>query len=460
MPKKNDPLARSIDRRLAALCVPEDLAARVVAGAQEKKRPRVVRFRRPLAVAAVFCLIVTCSMGVLAAASPDSRNLFAVLGEQVFYLLQPIERSCVQNGIETTVVAAMNDRDTVDIYVAVRDLEGSRVNARTDLADVSLSGLLIPPSVQLVQFDEKSATATFRIEGICGEDLNGKKVTLSIGAVLLNKSDYVSQNTGVSVAQIAQAFPDPEFQTLTGEREYMTVGSGDELPLFSDDSALVPAETEESALTQLLPWGSLAAGGVADGSLHLLVRPDATGRYAQYTDVRLIDKKHPEQTDQTLHTVEFGKCETIAANQYYEYTEYVIPLPENAGRETLSIAYSGVTYEEVIRGKWSATFQLESVSRQRIAYPDLTLDGWHISRVELSPMGVCMVMDGGDGNDLDASRPKIVAYDAAGKPISVNGSSSSWNGTEFALKNQFETPLPLEEISRVTVGGKEIEFKN
>lgn len=459
MPKKNDPVAQSIDRRLSSLCVPEDLAARVVAQAQKKTRPRMVRFRRPLAIAAVFCLIVTCSMGVLAAAAPHSDNLFAILGEQVFSLLQPVERSCVQNGIETTVVAAMNDRDTVDIYVAVRDVEGSRVNARTDLADVSLSGLLIPPSVQLVQFDEKSATATFRIEGYCGEDLNGKKVTLSIGAVLLNKSDYLSQNTGVNVAEIAQAFPEPVFQTLTGSRAYTTVGNGDEAPLFSDDKALVPAESEESALLQLLPWGSLAAGGVADGSLHLLVRPDEVGRYARYTDVRLIDKKHPDQTDQTLHTIEFGKVETIADNQYYEYTEYVIPLPENVKSETLSIAYSGVTYEEVIRGKWSATFRLESVSRQRIAYPDITLNGWHISRVELSPMGVCVVMDG-DGNDPDATRPKIVAYDASGKPISVSGSSNSWNGTESTLKNQFETPLPLEEISRVTISGKEIEFKN
>lgn len=460
MPKRNEPVAQSIDRRLVSLCVPEDLAARVVAQAQEKKRPRLVRFRRPLAIAAVFCLIVTCSMGVLAATAPYSNNLFAVLGEQVFSLLQPVERSCVQNGIETTVVAAMNDRDTVDIYVAVRDLEGARVNARTDLADVSLSGLLLPPSVQLVQFDEKSATATFRIEGFCGEDLNGKKVTLSIGAVLLNKSDCFSQDTGVSVAQVAQAFPEPAFQPLTGERAYMTFGSGDEAPLFSDDSALVPAGTGESAFTQLLPWGSLAAGGVADGSLHLLVQPDETGRYAKFTDVRLIDKRRPEQTVQTLHTIEFGKVETIAGNQYYEYTEYVIPLPENTKYEALSIAYSGVTYEEVIHGKWSATFRLESVSRQRIAYPDLTLDGWHISRVELSPMGVCVMMDGGDGNDPDAARPKIVAYDASGQPISVNGSSCSWNGTESTLKNQFETPLPLEEISRVTVGGKEIEFKN
>ena len=98
------------------------------------------------------------------------------------------------NGIETTVVAAMNDNDMVDIYVAVKDLEGSRINERTNLADVQLSGIAMTPMVQMVQFDEKTATATFRIEGVCGEDLNGKKITLSIGAVLLGRTEWSDQN--------------------------------------------------------------------------------------------------------------------------------------------------------------------------------------------------------------------------------------------------------------------------
>lgn len=459
MKKTTNPVGQSIDRRLAALCLPEDFARRVTQ-AVPKKRPRLVSFRRPLAVAAVLCLVVTCSMGVWAAAAPSSHNLFAILGEQVFSLLQPVERSCVQNGIETTVVAAMNDNDTVDIYVAVRDLEGTRVNARTDLADVSLTGLAVSPTVQLVQFDEKSATATFRIEGVCGEALNGKKVTLSIGAVLLEKSDYLSaQDTGVTVADVAAAFPDPEFQTLTGNRTYVTVGSDEDLPIFSGDTALCPAPETDGALDTLLPWGRLAAGGVADGALHLLVCPDGVGRYAQGASVYLFDKKHPDALDQPLHTVEFGEAETVAGTQYYEYIEYVLPLPKEAKWEDLSLLYNGVTFGQAVRGKWSATFRLESVSRQRTAYPDLTVDGWHISRVELSPMGVCVVMDGKGGNDLEMPRPKIIAYDQSGQPISVNGSSSSWNGTETTLKNQFETPLPLEEIARVTVGGKEIEFK-
>ena len=98
MPTENNPMKSAIDRRLSALCVPDDMAQRIQAAAQ-KKRPRVIRFRRPLAVAAVFCLILACSMGVLATTVPSVQNLFAIVGTQISSMLQPIERSCTDNGI-------------------------------------------------------------------------------------------------------------------------------------------------------------------------------------------------------------------------------------------------------------------------------------------------------------------------------------------------------------------------
>lgn len=455
MPMENNPVRHAIDRRLSALCVPDDMAQRIQAAAQEKK-PRVIRLRRPLALAAVFCLMLVCSMGVLATTVPSVQNLFAVVGSQISSLLQPIERSSTDNGVETTVVAAMNDNDMVDIYVAVKDLEGTRIDERTSLADVQLTGIDMAPMVQMVQFDDKTATATFRIQGVCGEDLNGKKITLSIGAVLLGKTEWMDQNTGVSAADVAKVFPSPAFQPITGTSTRTTVGSADAHNAFDGDKALVPAQSDGS-LDSLFPWGSLTSGGVADNALHLQLKPSAVGKYAQYTSVFLTPGNPDNEEKLPVHSIDFGKCETLGSNQYYEYTEYILPLPQGADLEKFTVAYSGVSYESAVPGRWETTFRLESVSRQRVAHVDMSVDGWHITQVELSPMGVAVTADDNGSGD---SLPEIVAYDKNGSPIPVNGSSSSWNGTQCVVKNQFAPPLPLEQIARVTVGGVEIEFKS
>lgn len=189
----------------------------------------------------------------------------------------------------------MNDNDMVDIYVAVKDLEGSRINERTNLADVQLSGIAMTPMVQMVQFDEKTATATFRIEGVCGEDLNGKKITLSIGAVLLGRTEWSDQNTGISVSDIETVFPSPAFQPITGNATRTTVGFSDSGAPFNGDQALVPAESDGS-LDSMFPWGGLTSGGVADNALHLQLKYSAVGKYAQFTQVFLMTGK-PEKDE-------------------------------------------------------------------------------------------------------------------------------------------------------------------
>ena len=158
-----------------------------------------------------------------------------------------------------------------------------------------------------------------------------------------------------------------------------------------------------------------------------------------------------------MHCIECGICETRGGSQYYEYTEYILPLPQGADPEKLTVAYSGISYEDAVPGKWETTFRLESVSRQRVADVELNIGGWHVTQVELSPMGVSVTVDDNGSSD---PLPEILAYDKSGAPIPVNGSSSSWNGTERICKNQFTSPLPLEQISRVTIGGVEIDFKN
>ena len=182
--------------------------------------------------------------------------------------------------------------------------------------------------------------------------------------------------------------------------------------------------------------------------------PDDSGNIKAVVTVELKPEKDEKLP---IHSIDFGKCETRGGSQYYEYTEYILPLPQGADPEKLTVAYSGISYEDAVLGKWETTFRLESVSRQRVAHVELNIGGWHVTQVELSPMGVSVTVDDNGSSD---PLPEILAYDKSGAPIPVNGSSSSWNGTERICKNQFTSPLPLEQISRVTIGGVEIDFKN
>lgn len=269
-------------------------------------------------------------------------------------------------------------------------------------------------------------------------------------------TEWSDQNTGISVSDIETVFPSPAFQPITGNATRTTVGFSDSGAPFNGDQALVPAESDGS-LDSMFPWGGLTSGGVADNALHLQLKYSAVGKYAQFTQVFLMTGKPEKDEKLPIHSIDFGKCETRGGSQYYEYTEYILPLPQGADPEKLTVAYSGISYEDAVPGKWETTFRLESVSRQRVAHVELNIGGWHVTQVELSPMGVSVTVDDNGSSD---PLPEILAYDKSGAPIPVNGSSSSWNGTERICKNQFTSPLPLEQISRVTIGGVEIDFKN
>ena len=76
----------------------------------------------------------------------------------------------------------------------------------------------------------------------------------------------------------------------------------------------------------MFPWGGLTSGGVADNALHLQLKYSAVGKYAQFTQVFLMTGKPEKDEKLPIHSIDFGKCETRGGSQYYEYTEYILPV--------------------------------------------------------------------------------------------------------------------------------------
>lgn len=454
MPMENDSLQTIIDRRLSSLKVPDDLLSHIDAKPQRKKA-RVIRLRRTLALAAVFCFAFVFSINVVATGTPPGQGLFSFLGDQFSSFLQPINHTCTDNGIQTDIIAAINDNDLVDIYVSVKDLNGSRVNENTMLGDVKLSGLDIDPWVERVRYDSTSKSATFRIQGACGQNLDGKKLSLSIGSILLNEKEFTDFNTGITVSDIQNAYPDPSLRSVSSPSIKITGDTSDAgVRLFEENLVLNEAPSNKFD-SRLFPWGSLTAAGVTeDGALRLQCKLSEIGQYAQIYDVFLMDSEQNKDLELLHGSIDFGVSQTT---DQYANSEYLIPLPENLDTETASVAYSGVVYEDIIYGKWATTFRLESVSKEQTLEPEITINGYYISQIQLSPMGVSVVFK---NNNSNAPVPSISVYDNEGNVLPSDGIFSTWSDDNIIVKTRFECPVPINTISKIQIDETEVFTQN
>lgn len=453
MPTENDSLQTIIDRRLSSLQVPDDLLVRISAKPQRKKA-RVIRLRRALAIAAVFCFAVICSVNVVATGTPSGQGLFSFLGDQISSFLQPINHTCTDNGIQTDIIAAINDNDLVDIYVSVKDLEGSRINENTMISDIRLTGLDIEPWVERVRYDSASQSATFRIQGACGKNLDGKKLSLSIGSILLNETEFDKYDTGITVDDIQKAYPSPSLR-LAASPSVRILGDDFENPLgiFEDNRVLNEADGKRFG-TALFPWGDLTAAGVTEDSmLRLQCSLNDIGKYAQIYDVFLMDTAQNKPLDFPRGTIDFGISQTADNTIRYDNSEYVIPLPPDADPEKLTIAYSGIVYDDLIPGSWATTFRLESKAKEQTLYPEITVNGYRVSQIEISPMGISVMFE---NDNSDSPIPPVTAFDRNGNTLSMDGVFSTWDNDVIVVKNRFEFPVAVHDVSRILIGETEV----
>ncbi len=456
MPMENDSsLQTIIDRRLSSLQVPDDLLARIRVQPRQKKL-HAFRMRRVLAVAAVCCFAVIFSVNVVATGTSPGQSLFSFLGNQISSFLQPINHTCVDRGIQTDIIAALNDNDLVDIYVSLKDREASRIDENTMIGDVRLTGLDIEPWVERIWYDSQSQTAMFRIQGACGKNLDGQKLSLSIGSILLNETEFIEYDTGITVEDIQNAYPSPSLRQVASPAvSILGLPSDVSLSIFEDNRVLNKDEAVSDPFgDSLFPWGGLTAGGVTeDNVLRLQCQRSATGKYAQVYDVFLMDTDSNQPLDFPRGTADFGISSAPDDTIRYDNTEYVIPLPPHIDPQKTSIAYSAIAYDDMIQGRWATTFRLESTIKEQTLYPEITVNGYPVSEIDLSPMGISVVFE---NNNSNSPLPLITAFDRKDKILSTDGVFSTWDDDVIIIKTRFASPMSIGNLSRVRIGEAEI----
>ena len=150
------------------------------------------RRRRFPAIAAAILMCMTLTVSALAVT--DSEIFYDVLyavNPSIAQRLKPVQLSCVDNGIELTVVSADVDGDTASVYIGLRDLEGDRIDETCDLYDSY--GIHMPSDMvgtcSFSHFDEETKTALFLVEISRGDGkkIRGDKLTFTLREFLSGK---------------------------------------------------------------------------------------------------------------------------------------------------------------------------------------------------------------------------------------------------------------------------------
>ncbi len=323
------------------------LLQRTRAAAQKAPaRPR--RLRPLIALAAVLvCLALAVpafAMPALAA-DPDGYALLYSISPAAAQFFKPVNRSDEDNGIRLTVDSVYLHSDTVEVYVALQDLTGDRLDETTDLFDSYRinRGFDCSATCSRVGYDAQTRTARFLISitRFDGQDIEGDKLTFSLNRLLTGKTETEGAVTGLDLAAV-QAEPATQQVTRRGGSGIAAEagGSGAETR-----TALVPTGT----LAAPAPGVAITAMGYVDGLLHIQVL---------YENILETDNHGQLWLENGSEKLEcLGTLSFFGENGSDSYEDYYFDVTP-AQLADCTLYGSFVTADTLIEGNWEITFPL------------------------------------------------------------------------------------------------------
>lgn len=323
------------------------LLQRTRAAAQKAPaRPR--RLRPLIALAAVLvCLALTVpafAMPALAA-DPNGYALLYSISPAAAQFFKPVNRSDEDNGIRLTVDSVYLHSDTVEVYVALQDLTGDRLDETTDLFDSYRinRGFDCSATCSLAGYDAQTRTARFLISitSFDGQDIEGDKLTFSLNRLLTGKTETEGAVTGLDLAAV-QAEPATQQVTRRGGSGIAAEAGGS---TAETRTALVPTGT----LAAPAPGVAITAVGYVDGLLHIQVL---------YENILETDNHGQLWLDNGVEKLEcLGSLSFFAENGSDSYEDYYFDVTP-AQLADCTLYGSFVTADTLIEGNWEITFPL------------------------------------------------------------------------------------------------------
>lgn len=319
-----------------------DIADRHIAEAAAPVKQHAFPLRRIIVIAAAAALCLMLALPALASGEASYEILYAI-SPALAQRFKPVQLSCEDNGIRMEVSAVSVEGDTAEAYIALRDLEGDRIDGTTDLFDSWSfhTSFDSAGTCRLESYDPDTHTAVFyvRMQTMDGQDIrpDSGNITFSVHRFLSSKQTL----DGVDLSPVLENLPaQPETRTDVSLRGWSGGASGMTC-LLPRSEALLPV-TDGIAVT---------AAGYVDGLLHVQV---------YYSDILRTDNhgflylsgSHGEHTCDG--SVSFWDDEGSGS-----YEDYIFDVTE-AELADYTLRGDFTACGCLTEGNWQVTFSLEA----------------------------------------------------------------------------------------------------
>jgi hypothetical protein len=408
---------------------------------KETTNKRIKRFVVPL-VASAF---VVLSAGVGAARIPSFNNLIANVSPEIALMLQPIEIISENEGIKMEVVAAMNDSEMAVIYVTLQDLTGNRIDETLDLYDYSITGAQMFNS-QIVNYDETTDTATLRIRGNGGENLNNRKVNFRISSFLSDKQTFKFA-VNANLSEITSNSP----KTVPLDMDSVLGGGGKLYQKLEKQGTIQILKPNETEITlPEIKFMHISNMGIIDNRLHVQAKwnkdnIDEHG-YFYFVD-KLGNEIHPS-------SINFGTDEAGHTTYGNEYEEYIFDA-NSVDLQEQELFGHFVTNRKYTTGNWNATFKMKSVQDEINRFLNQKFGTWSSNSVSISPLGVTLY---GKGKFNDSTNIEVSAKMTDGSLQTFDSMTNYSDNEEIKVKFLAPLPIDLSKVKSIIVNGTEIDL--
>lgn len=332
----------------------EELIHTVTAAARRIEKRPSRRLRVPALALVAACLCLVLAVPALAAVSEGAYSLLYSISPATAQFFRPVNLVDEDKGIQMEVVSAYIHENVAEVYIALRDLTGERVDETTDLFD---SYSIRRPfdseaGCRLAYYDQENRAAYFllQIEEWGKRSIEGDKITFTVREFLSGKQVYEDLEIPMDLSMVTQG-EQVQAENIVG-------GGGDGYAALAEGQTpaiLKPGDTWDGFHVEGI---GLTGIGYVDGKLHIQT---AVENYLYNDNHGYFYLKAPDGTQERCsYSISFFDHDEGEGR--VQYNEYVFDIPqEKLSQYTLYGNF--VTCNQKTQGDWSVTFPLEQAEK-------------------------------------------------------------------------------------------------